>query len=85
MINALFTLVALAGVLIILVGQLWLLVRAFQEGILWGLGCLIFPLITLAFLILHWGRAKQPFCWLLTGIGMLFAVAIIAPGAFPGR
>lgn len=85
MFNALFTLVALAGILLLVVGNLWFVVRAFQESILWGLGCLLLPFVSLGFLILHWGRAKDPFFLALYGLGAVFLVALIAPGALPGR
>lgn len=85
MINALFTLVALAGLFLLLVGNLWFVVRAFQESILWGLGCLLLPFVSLVFLILNWRRAKDPFFVGLWGLGLIFAVAIVAPGALPGR
>jgi hypothetical protein len=85
MFNALFTLVALAGILILILGNMWFLVRAFQESILWGLGCLLLPFVSLAFLILHWRSAKDPFFLALYGLGAVFLVAVIAPGALPGR
>lgn len=85
MFNALFTLVAVVGIFLIVAGQLWFVVRAFQESILWGLGCLLLPFVSLVFLILHWRRAKDPFFLALYGLGAIFLVAIVAPGALPGR
>lgn len=83
MFNALFTLVALAGILVVVLANVWFLIRAFQESILWGLGSLLVPFVALAFLIVHWRRAKDPFCLALYGMGAVFLVALIAPGALP--
>jgi len=32
---------------------------AFKESILWGLGCLIVPFVSLVFLIVFWNDAKN--------------------------
>ena len=82
--HALLTLVALAGVFAIVVGGLWMLVRAFSEGVLWGLGCLFLPLVSLFFLIIHWRQAKDPFFLQLMGLGAIFAAAALDRAALPG-
>lgn len=38
-----------------------LLFMAFQESVLWGLGSLFVPFVSLIFVIMHWERAKGPF------------------------
>ena len=49
------------GVVIGLVGGIWLLVVAFQESIGWGIGCLLCGLVGIIFAIQHWEKAKKPF------------------------
>ena len=58
------------GMLGSIIGSVWFLLEAFQENILWGLGCLLVPFVSLFFLILHWNKAAAPF---------LLQIASIAP------
>ena len=61
------------GFVIMLIGGIWLLIEAFRESILWGLGCLFIPIVTLIFVIMHWDKGGKPF--LIQVVGMvLFAV-----------
>jgi len=60
------------GVAVMLAGAIWLLVTAFSESILWGLGCLFVPFVSLIFLILHFDKAGKPFgLWLIGLVTML--------------
>ncbi len=61
----------LTALFIIGISYLWLLINAFREHILWGLGILFFPIVLLVFLILHWKRAYKPFLLSLFGICFL--------------
>ena len=49
------------GIVIGLIGGIWLLVVAFKESILWGLGCLFLPIVSLVFAIMFWPKAGKPF------------------------
>ncbi len=49
------------GGIIALVGSIMFLIVAFKESILWGLGCIFVPFVSLVFLIMHWSVAKKPF------------------------
>ncbi|MEK1905914.1 MAG: MFS transporter [Pseudomonas sp.] len=51
-------LLILGGVLLILVGLVWLVMRAFGTSLLWGWGCLI-PPITLIYVVRHWRTARK--------------------------
>lgn len=55
------------GILISAVGGIWLLVVAFQESVLWGLGCLFIPIVSLVFVIMHWEKGGKPFLVSLGG------------------
>ncbi|TWU13951.1 hypothetical protein CA54_27930 [Symmachiella macrocystis] len=58
------------GMLGSIAGGLWFLFEAFSENILWGLGCLFLPFVSLFFLVIHWNKAGRPF---------LLQIASIAP------
>ncbi|MBI2919832.1 MAG: hypothetical protein HYY18_01970 [Planctomycetes bacterium] len=61
------------GLVIMLVGGIWLLIEAFKESVLWGLGCLFIPIVSLIFVILHWDKAGKPFLIQVVG-AVLFAI-----------
>jgi len=52
---------AVIGGLVATVAGIWLLVEAFKVSVLWGLGSIFIPFVSLIFVILHWGQAKKPF------------------------
>lgn len=53
------SLLILGGLLLILAGLVWLVMRAFGTSLLWGWASLLPPL-TLGYLFRHWKSAKQP-------------------------
>jgi len=61
------------GGLLAAVGSIWLIVRAFQDSLLWGLCCLFLPMATLLFAVLNWDDAKVPF---LLNLGGLFLMVL---------
>jgi len=61
----------LLGLIIFLVGGITYLIAAFRAGILWGLGCLFLPPVSLIFLFVHWKTAKKPFLTQLLGWGII--------------
>ncbi len=63
-----------AGALIF-VGTIWFLIEAFSEGALWGLGCLLIPLVSLLFLVRHFDKAKVPFLLQVLGFGLFWVVS----------
>ena len=65
------------GGLILLVGGIWLLVLAFKESVLWGLGSLFIPFVAIIFAATHWEVAKNPFLLYLLGV-VLVIVATVA-------
>jgi hypothetical protein len=69
--HTLGALVMWGGLILLLVGGLMFLLSAFSESILWGLGVLFVPFVSLAFLILHWGRAKDSFFLQLWGLALV--------------
>lgn len=77
MFHALGGLGILAGFALVIVGAIFMLIHGFKESPLWGIGMLLFGPVTLAFLILHWAKAKNAFFIQLYGIGFLFAGALV--------
>jgi hypothetical protein len=67
------------GCLISIVAGIWFLVVAFKTSILWGLGCLIVPFVSLIFLFMHWEAAKKPFLWSLLGFVMIIVPVLMHP------
>lgn len=61
-------LLILGGLLLILVGLVWLVMRAFDTSLLWGCGSLLPPL-TLFFVLGHWRRARPAVG--LAGLGLI--------------
>lgn len=71
------TLLILGGLLLILCGYAWLVMLAFERGLLWGLACLLPPLAPV-FLLRHWARGRKAlvlgalgFIPLVVGLAML--------------
>lgn len=58
----------LFGYLGIFIFGIWMLTIAFQESVLWGLGCLFVPFVGLIFIAKHWEKTKGPFLGQLTCI-----------------
>jgi hypothetical protein len=66
------------GFILCFFGGLWIIVLAWQKGVIWGLGCLLFPLLQFVYVAFNWRQAKSAFFLLLTGLAALVASSIIA-------
>jgi hypothetical protein len=69
----------IVGTVIYLIGGIWLIVKAFQESILWGLGSLFIPLVGLVFAIMHWAECKKPFLYALAGFVLIILGTVMMP------
>ena len=65
------------GIILSVVGGLWLLITAFQESVLWGFGCLIVPIVSLIFVFLHWEESRKPLLIALAGNVLAIAGAAL--------
>lgn len=65
------------GWLVALVGGIMLLIVAFRESVLWGIGCLIIPFVALIFVIMHWSAAKKAFFIQLAGLALIFIGVVL--------
>jgi hypothetical protein len=63
------------GVALAIIGGIWLLVVTFQTSVLWGIGSLVLPLVSLIFVFMNWQTTKKPFLIQVVGVVlMVFAV-----------
>jgi hypothetical protein len=70
----------LVGLIIAFVFGIQLIIIAFRASILWGLGYLFVPFVSLIFIALHWDETKTPFLRGLLAIPCLVAGVLLAPG-----
>jgi len=68
-------LILIGGVISLFYG-IQILILAFQASILWGLGCLLIPLVDLIFVIAYWDTAKAPF------LKMVLAIPLVIVGSY---
>lgn len=61
-------LLIIGGLLLMLAGLVWLVMRAFSTSLLWGWGSLI-PPITLLYVLRHWFKARS--AMMLVGLGII--------------
>lgn len=69
------------GWLVSIIGSIMLLIVAFKESVLWGLGCLFIPFVALVFIIMHWSISKRAFFIQLAGIALIFLAVILGGGS----
>jgi hypothetical protein len=73
------TILMCIGVLIALVYGIQLLIMAFRESILWGLGYIFIPLVGLIFVIMHWNETKTPFLRGLLALPFMILGVMLMP------
>ena len=60
------------GSIISVIGNIWLLVLAFREGMVWGLAAMFVPFVMLVFVVMYFGETWQPMA--INILGTLIAV-----------
>jgi hypothetical protein len=58
---------ALIGIALAVVGNLWIIVLAFRTGLLWGLACLFLPPVGLIYCILNFRETWKPLLLAVVG------------------
>lgn len=66
------------GIVLHIIGGIYLLVRMFQTSIWWGVGGIFLPIISLIYIFMHWDRAKEPFLIQLIASGCYLIVFLLA-------
>jgi len=64
--------VALIGIALAVVGDVWIIVLAFRTGLLWGLGCLFLPPVGLIYCVLHFRETWKPLIVSVVGWATMF-------------
>jgi len=59
------------GVIVMVVGGIWMLIEQFNTSLIWGLGCLFVPLVSLLWLIMHFDRGMYPLITWIAGMALL--------------
>ena len=70
----------IVGVIVMGITGIVLLVKAFQTSILWGLGYIFVPFVSLIFVVMYWNDTKKPFLYMLGGLGV-FVIGIVLGGS----
>jgi len=83
MLSLIATVLVLIGLLLCILGALTFLVATFRESVLWGIACLVLPFASLAFLIIHWQKAKDPFFMQLYGIAFVIGAVLLSNTGLP--
>jgi glutaredoxin len=68
------------GLVFILMGTVLMIVAAFRESILWGLGVIFVPFANLVFTCMHWAKAKSGFIATILGSALLTGGMVTVPG-----
>ena len=63
----------LIGIIITIISQIYIIIKAFKTSLLWGFGTLFLPIVDLAFIVLYWNETKRYVYWILIGF-LLFVV-----------
>jgi YgiT-type zinc finger domain-containing protein len=68
-----------AGLLVLAIGGLWMIVAAFAVSPVWGIAFILSAFIAqLAFIFVHWDRAKSPLLTQFLGILLLIGAFLLA-------
>ena len=67
------------GGIAMVVGGIGILIAAFHESVIWGIGCMLIPIVSLIFVVMHWQETKKPFL-----INVVGTIIFIAGGAMSG-
>ena len=65
------------GIALLLIGGSILMKEAFSEGVIWGIGCIVFYPIVLFIAYMRWDDCKKGVAYQVTGIILLFVADFI--------
>jgi hypothetical protein len=70
----------IVGVVVMGITGIVLLIKAFQTSVLWGLGYLFVPFVSLIFVVMYWNDTKKPFLYMLAGLAV-FVLGMVLGGS----
>ena len=70
----------IVGFLVMGITGIVLVTKAFQTSIMWGLGYLFVPFVSLIFVFMYWSDTKKPFLYMLAGL-VVFMVGMALGGS----
>ena len=70
----------IVGFLVMGITGIVLLTKAFQTSIMWGLGYIFVPFVSLIFVFMYWNDTKKPFLYMLGGL-VVFIVGMALGGS----
>jgi len=73
------TVLFFVGLIIGAISGLWILVLAFREGAMWGLACLLVPLVSLIFCLTHLTEAKIPLLMQIAAVVLIISGVVMSP------
>ena len=56
------------GTIVAVIGWIWILIHAFSEDIMWGIGGLFCGILAIVYGVLHWEELKVPTIIYITGL-----------------
>jgi glutaredoxin len=69
--------IVVVGLVLVILGALVKLVRAFQESVWWGAAYLFIPGASIVFAVCHWARVKGSVLCMVVGIGLICGGAVM--------
>ncbi len=70
-----------AGWLLTFLGSLWIIVLAWQRSVLWGVICVLVPIVQIVYVAMHVKESKQAFFLQIAG---LILVVLASLAGVPG-
>lgn len=77
--SKLTTVLIISGLILFLAGSTWYLIEAFRVSLLWGLGNIFVPFVSIIFLFAHWRKAAKPFLLSILGIAVMCSSLFLSP------
>ncbi len=83
--EAIAVVLLIVGFLVMGITGIVLLTKAFQTSLMWGLGYLFVPFVSLIFVFTYWNDTKKPFLYMLGGVVVLIVgIALGGSGEMAG-
>jgi hypothetical protein len=74
----LFLALSVIGYVVMLVGFIMIVVKAFKTSIGWGIASLLIPIVALVFVAMNWAISKKPFLIWLAGLALAIIGGVLA-------